>query len=229
MIDIPILVAYADDHKLYRKGAISFLQESGRMLVDIEAANGEELIAAIRKAKVKPDVCIVDINMPKMDGFDTVVEIKKRWPEIKILVHTVFNIELYIIRMILNGANGYIIKGDADELVNAVTIVYNEEMYYNSIVTRRFVQDIKSGKVKLPQLNGREMQVLKFCSAGLSYEQMGEKMKATPKSVEGYRRSLFNKLNVHNRSDLVLIAVQLGIIPLEINTSGKQEILTAKK
>src|ERR1035438_3916432 len=99
MIDESIIhVAYAEDYKIVRMGITAFLNTLGGIQVDIEADDGKDLIRQIQKAKEIPDVCLLDINMPGMNGFETIVELKKKWPDIKVLVLTIYELEIYIIR-----------------------------------------------------------------------------------------------------------------------------------
>ena len=227
--ELVIRVAYADDHKVVRKGIISFINRLGGIQVDIEADNGRDLIKQIEAAKEIPDICMLDINMPEMNGFDTIIELKKKWPDIKVLVLTVFDVEIYIIRMIMYGANGYLLKScDPDEIKNAIVSIYNHGMYYSDVVTRHFFNSVKNKEIKIPNLTGREIQVLNLCCGDLSYAQIAEKIGTTTRSVEGYRDSLFKKLNTNSRVSLAMFAVQFGLVPVEIYTSEDKNFLQKK-
>ena len=227
--ELVIRVAYADDHKVVRKGIISFINKLGGILVDIEADNGRDLIKQIEQAREIPDICMLDINMPEMNGFDTIVELKKKWPDIKVLVLTVFDVEIYIIRMIMYGANGYLLKScDPDEIKNAIFSIHNSGMYYSDIVTRQFFNSVINKEIKIPNLTGREIQVLNNCCSDLSYAQIAEKIGTTTRSVEGYRDSLFKKLNTNSRVSLSMFAVQFGLVPVEIYTSEDKQFLQKK-
>jgi two-component system, NarL family, invasion response regulator UvrY len=227
--ELVIRVAYADDHKVVRKGIISFINKLGGILVDIEADNGRDLIKQIGEAVEIPDICMLDINMPEMNGFDTIVELRKKWPDIKVLVLTAFDIEIYIIRMIMYGANGYLLKScDPDEIKNAIFSIYNNGMYYSDVITRHFFNAVRDKEIKLPNLTGREIQVLNLCCGDLSYGQIAEKIGTTTRSVEGYRDSLFKKLNTNSRVSLAMFAVQFGLVPVEIYTSGDKNFLQKK-
>ncbi len=212
-----IHIAYADDHKAVRKGIISFLYGLGGIIVDIEANNGKELIRQMEKADRLPDVCILDINMPQMDGFEALVEIKKRWQYVKVLIVTVHDTELYIMRMIRSGANGYLLKScDPEEIKKALFTIHNNGVYFSDVITSQFFYAVQNKEIKLPNFTAREIEVLKFCCTDLSYAKIAEKMRTTSRSVEGYRDSLFKKLKVNSRVSLALYAVQFGYVPLEI-------------
>ena len=226
----PIIhIAYAEDHTLVRKGIISFINNLGGIEVDIDVDNGRDLVNEIAKANRIPDVCLLDINMPGMNGFDTVIELKKRWPHIKILVLTVFDIEIYIVRMIMIGANGYLLKScNPEEIKEAIVSIFCNGMYFSELVTHNFVQDIKTGVITIPNLTGREMQVLKYSCSELNYAQIAEKLGTTTRSVEGYRDSLFRKLKVHNRVSLALFAVQFGLVQMEMTSYDDGKFLNKK-
>jgi len=230
MIAPTINIAYADDHKIVRKGIISFINELGGMKVCVEANNGKELIANIEKSTIIPDICILDISMPVMNGFDTIVELKKKWPELKVLVLTVFQTDIYIIRMIMYGANGYLLKSsDPEEIKKAIGIVYNNGAYFSDSTTRHFFNAVQNKQIKLPNLTAREIQVLNYCCGDLSYAQIAEKIGTTTRSVEGYRDSLFKKLKTNSRVSLALFAVQFGLVPLEINIFEDKNFLQKKQ
>lgn len=211
-------IAYADDHKAVRKGIISFLNGLGGIIVDIEANNGKELIRQMEKANQLPDVCIIDINMPQMDGFETLVEIKKRWRSMKVLILTVHDTELYIIiRMIRSGANGYLLKScDPEEIKKALFTIHTKGVYFSDVISSQFFHAVQNREIKLPNFTAKEIEVLKYCCTDLSYVKIAEKMRTTSRSVEGYRDSLFKKLKVNSRVSLALYAVQFGYVPLEI-------------
>ena len=218
--DTMIRIAYADDHKVVRKGIISFINELGGIDVVIEADNGRILIEKIENASKIPDVCIVDINMPEMNGFDTTIALKKKWPDIKVLILTAFEVELYLIRMISYGANGYLLKNcDPDEIKKAIFAVHNDGMYYADHRTQHLVNRVNNGEIKLLKLTEGELQLLSYICSDLSYMQIAEKTGTTIKGVEGHRDNLFRKLDIKSRTGLAMFAMQFGLITKEINTS----------
>lgn len=222
-------IAYADDHKVVRKGLVFFLNSMWGIQVDIEADNGKDLITQLQNAGRLPDICLLDINMPEMNGFETIIKIKENWPQMKVLVLTVFDNEAYIIRMISYGANGYLLKScDPEEIKAAILSIHNDGMYYSGNFTRQFVGDIKSKKVKPPKFTEGEALVLKYSCTDLSYSEIAGKLGTTTRSVEGYRDSLFKKLNVHNRVGLAMFAVQFGFAPIETYLTEDKNFLTTK-
>jgi len=230
MIDEPIRVAFADDHIAVRKGIIAFINNLGGIQFDIEADNGKELLKQIEKAGECPDVCLLDINMPEMNGFDTLIELKKKWPDIKVIILTVFELENYIIRMVRNGANGYLLKScDPREIKKAILSVYHDGMYYSNKMNPNFFQAILGGDIKLANLTAKEIQVLKYSCSDLHFTQIAKKIGTTPRSVDGIRDSLHKKLNVNSRIGLAMFAVQVGLVTIEMNTSEDKKYLHKKQ
>ena len=223
MMEKIIRIAYADDHVLVRKGIISFLNGLGGMSVDIEADNGKELLDKIEKANDLPDVCLLDINMPDMNGFETIVKLKERWPQMKVLVFTVFELDVYIIRMVAYGANGYLLKSSGpDEIKKAISVVYRDGMYFSDAISRQNYHEMQTTQ-KFPVLTVKEEQLLKYSCTDLSYAQIAEQVGVSFKSIEGVKERLFQKLNITNRVSLAMYAVQTGAVTIEMNTSDQQK------
>ena len=211
--EYPIRVAYAEDHTSMRLGIISFLQQLGGITVDMQAANGRELIDQLEKAEMLPDVCMLDINMPEMDGFETVQVIKQRWPPLKTLIFTAFEDELYLVRMIALGANGYLIKRcHPGEVKQALMAIHTNNYYYRDANARQLYSKVKNGSILLPHFSNREAEFLKLCPTDLSYSEIAELMNTTVKAIDGYRDRLCEKLDVKGRIGLAIYAIQLGFV-----------------
>jgi two-component system invasion response regulator UvrY len=128
-----IKIAIADDHMLVRNGIISLINTIDHCEVIADGVNGKDLISNIAALETKPDVSILDISMPVLNGYETIIELKRLYPDMKFLVLTMFEEEYSIIKMIKNGANGYILKGcSTSELQNAITEIYNNGYYYST-------------------------------------------------------------------------------------------------
>lgn len=209
----PIRVALADDHTMFRKGILSLLNSAPEFQVVAEASNGLELIQLLAKLETLPDVCLLDINMPKMNGFDTLIALKKTYPDMKFLILTMFDHEFVILRMLRNGANGYLLKeDDPDELKRAIEYVYNRTFYHSELVSGRLISMVQKGvEYSHIQLTDNEQVFLEFCCSELTYKEIAEKMSLSVRTVEGYRDTLFEKLNIHSRTGLVIYAMKLGI------------------
>ncbi|WP_118973942.1 response regulator transcription factor [Taibaiella koreensis] len=213
--DRKILVAFADDHTTVRKTVAAFLTGLGGIEVVVQAANGKELIDAIETLETKPDVAVLDINMPVMNGFETVQMLKERWENIKILVLTTFMDELYVCKMIRYGANGYLSKDcDPEEIKRALVAIKEQGMYYSDFFVEKMAVVVKDKK-KEPRITERELQFMKHCISDLTYFQIASLMKTTQKSVEGYRDSLFRKLGVNSRVGLAVFAIKSGLVTID--------------
>lgn len=212
----PISLAYAEDHVVVRKGVIALINSLGGIRVDIEAGDGKELLAQISKAEHKPDVCLLDINMPVMNGLDTLTELRKKWPDIGVLVLSGVGLDMVIVNMIMKGANGYLLKNcRPEEVKEGVLSVYNDGIYFSNVVTRNYFHGIRNKEIRHSHFTENELNVLKKCCSSLSYAEIAKEMNTTTRSVEGLRDSLFKKLQMNNRVSLAMFAVQTGIVPIE--------------
>lgn len=206
-----IRVAYADDHIAVRRGITANLEKDGLIKVIIQGNNGEELLEQLMNCTVLPDVCLLDINMPKMDGFRLLKEIKRNWPEMGCLILTVFEIESYVIEMIKFGANGYILKScDPEEIVSAVCAIKEDGYFYSEVAGNTTFNNVNSKKFKSILLTEREIDFLKYICTDLSYADIATEMKTTFKTVDGLRERICVKLNVTTRIGLALASIQLG-------------------
>lgn len=212
-----IHIALADDHAMLRKGVAEMLSKFENMKVVAEAGNGKELLAQLEKIDPMPDVCIVDINMPEMNGYDTANAIKKNYPKMRILALSMYDTELNIIKMLRNGANGYLLKdADPEELRHAINAVYTNGFYYSDIVTGRMLNILHDpdGKTNV-DLNAKELQFLKFCSTELTYKEIADEMNLSARTIDGYRETLFRKLNITTRTGLAMYAIKAGIVHMK--------------
>jgi two-component system invasion response regulator UvrY len=212
----PLQIAYADDHHLVRKGIIGLLEAIGNTEILIETGSGEELIAALEAAPTLPQICILDISMPGMNGFEVIAELRERWPKLRVLVLTVFAQESYVIRMIRSGANGYLSKScSAEEMQLALNRIMEKGMYYSELMPQSLINAVHKDIVRAPSLTPKERELLKHVVSDLTYAEIATQMQTTPRSVEGYRDSLFRKLKVNSRVALALYAVQSGEVPMQ--------------
>jgi two-component system invasion response regulator UvrY len=212
-----IHIAIADDHTILRKGVVEILSKFDNMTVIMEANNGKELIAKLQSATTLPDVCIVDINMPEMNGYDTASEIKKNWPDIKILALSMYDTELNVIKMLRSGANGYVLKdSDPEDLRIAITKVYKDGFYHSELVTGRMLNILHDpdGKMNI-ELNERELNFLGLCCTELTYKEIADQMFLSPRTIDGYRESLFRKLNITTRTGLAMYAIKAGVVSVK--------------
>ncbi len=211
-----IRVAYAEDQVAVRKGIISALESLGGVIFDIQADDGVELMQQLQAAKQLPDIVIIDINMPRMNGFILQVELKKCWPEIRTLILTSFNNDTYIIKMIQNGANGYLLKtSEPTEIKKALEYIYHSGYYYSQVADNTKFASVQNKTLKPLVLTDTEKEFLKYCCTDMSYSEIADKLNTTLRSIDGYRDRLFAKLKVRSRVGLVIFAIQSGIVTME--------------
>lgn len=216
-----IKVAMVDDHVLLRKGLGSLITDLGYE-VHLECSNGRDLINKIDGDNL-PDVILMDINMPVMNGYETTFWLTKNFPLPKVLALSMYDNEIAIIRMIKNGARGYIIK-DADPLVlkTAIDSVIDKEFYYSEMVTGRLLHRIlqmdenDDCDQQISRLSEKEITLLKFACEELTYKEIADKMSLSPKTIDGYRDELFKKLDVKSRVGLVIFAIKNGIVEIDV-------------
>lgn len=211
-------VALVDDHVLLRNGLASLVKSFGDYGVLFEANNGRHFIDQLQPRYV-PDIVLLDINMPEMDGYETAIWLKKNHPEIKVLALSMYDNENAIIRMFKAGAKGYILKDcDPTELRTALDSIVRKGYYYSEMVTGRLIHTINqldeedSNIKQLVQLNEREIEFLKLACTELTYKEIADKMFLSPRTIDGYRDALFEKLNCKTRVGLVMYAIKNGIV-----------------
>lgn len=209
-------IALADDHVLLRKGLASLVQNLGYSVL-FEADNGQDMIDKLL-AGAAPDIVMLDINMPVKDGYETAKWIREHKPDIKILTLSMYDDETAIIRMLKNGARGYILKdSEPGELRAALDAVVNKGFYYSEMVTGRLVHSIAGQEGdqqpmnKILGLNDRETTFLKLACTEMSYKEIASEMNLSPRTIDGYRDALFEKLNLKTRTGLVVYAIRHGI------------------
>jgi len=213
-----IKLALADDHNLFRKGMEEIINDFDNMEVLYSVANGKELISHMMSAAVLPDICLLDINMPLMNGFETAAKIKEMWPDIKILAVSVYESEFNIIGMLRAGAGGYILKDSQPAILRqAIETLYSSDFYHSELVTGKLLhQVISKPKDTLSiELNEKEIQFLKLCCTEMIYKEIADVMNIGHRTIDGYRDQLFNKLKIKSRTGLVIYALKRGIANLD--------------
>ena len=213
-------IALADDHTVMRNGLATLLKGLGYEIL-LEADNGKDLINKINKNN-PPDVALLDINMPAMDGYETAAWLKENFPEVKVIALSMYDDEAAIIRMLKNGAKGYVLKdSNISDVRAAIEAVITKGYYHSELVTGKLIHSINhidapahSSIKELLKLNNREIEFLKLACTEMSYKQIADKMFLSPRTVEGYRDSLFEKLGAKTRIGLVLFAIKNGIVNL---------------
>lgn len=211
-----ITVAIADDHGLLRTALARLVNTFEDYTVLFEASNGKELKAIVLK-HIIPDIVMLDVNMPEMDGYETAQWLNKNYPQIKILALSMLSDEKTIIKMFRLGAKGYLLKNtDPDELKKALNTLIDKNYYLSDYVSEKLVKglntDTKDEKEII--LNEKEREFLRWTCTELSYKDIAGNMFLSPRTIDDYRASLFAKLKVHSRVGLVMYAIRNGIAEL---------------
>lgn len=212
-----VKVCLVDDHILLRNGLAALIRKFGYD-VHLECDNGKRFIETLKKADL-PDVVLMDINMPVMDGYETTLWLKKNFPLINVIALSMYDDEAAIIRMLRNGARGYILKNaDPMLLKTAIEDVLNNGFHYSDKVTGRIlhhvITEMDDHTGTAIKLNEKEIQFLKLAGSDLTYKEIAEKMYLSPRTIDGYREALFAKLDVKSRVGLVLYAIKEKLIQL---------------
>jgi two-component system, NarL family, invasion response regulator UvrY len=212
-----VSIALVDDHVMLRNGLASLIKDLGYRVL-FEASDGIDFIDKLGVSGV-PDLVLMDINMPKMDGYETCSWVKLNHPEVRVLALSMFDDEDSIMRMIRNGARGYVLKDcEFGELRMAIDAVVTKGFHYSERVTGRLVHSIQqeddraSENILVNSLTPRELEFVKFAATDLTYKQIADQMHVSPRTVDGYRDDLFEKLQVKSRVGLVLFAIKYKIV-----------------
>jgi DNA-binding NarL/FixJ family response regulator len=210
-----ILVAITDDHVLLRNALARLINSFEGYSVLLEADNGKDLRLKIGK-NILPDVVLLDVNMPEMDGFETTEWLHKNYPQVKVLALSMLDDEKTIIKMFRLGAKGYLLKNtDSEELKKALDSIINKNVYLSEYVSGKLVSGLhfdNEQKMKLVVLSEREREFLRCVCTELTYKDIGAKMNISASLVDDCRQALFTKLNVHSRVGLVMYAIRNGIV-----------------
>jgi DNA-binding NarL/FixJ family response regulator len=211
-----IKYAIADDHKIFRQGIISALSEVPELKLVMEAENGEELLKGL--PKFKPDVILLDIKMPVLDGIETTKAIRKTDTETKIIIISMYDDDKHVIHLMENGASGYLLK-DAypEEIKTAIFTAYENGYYFNDFVNKALLKKLVHKTLKpvfnkIIELTSREIEVLKLICEEQTANEISQTIFLSPRTVEGIRTKLLEKIGVKNTAGLVMYAVKNRIV-----------------
>lgn len=207
-----VKLAITDDHALIREGLIRILSYEKDLEIVIESDSGEDLIKKLEN--VKPEVILLDINMDKLDGVETLKIVKKKWPDIKIVILTVEKQRRKIKEVLSLGADGYVLKESAGgEITSAIRAVVSGGRYIDkSLMQTMFMEDIVGdGNKKLDELSDRELSVLIMLSQGLKNKEIADNLYLSEKTVKNYVTSIFRKIDVEDRVHATIFALENNV------------------
>ncbi|RYF91615.1 MAG: response regulator transcription factor [Chitinophagaceae bacterium] len=220
MNNLKTRIALVDDHVLLRNGLAILIENFDGYTVQFQADNGKDFIEQLKK-HAPPDIILLDITMPEMNGFETAGWIREHEPSIKILVLSMMDNDEVVIGMLKAGAKGYILK-DSKPLVfkQALDNIRDTGFYMNELVSNKMLNFVSqdSNKAKelsaIAQLSPRELTFLQYACSEMTYKDIAVEMKVSPRTVDGYRDELLKKLNLQSRVGLVLFAIKHGLYKL---------------
>lgn len=212
-----IKVAMVDDHILLRNALSSLINNTGKCKVIYEASNGKELIDKIKR-ETKPDVVILDLNMPEMNGHETAIYLQEHYPDINILMLTMYDSELALIRLLKAGVKGFMKKDiHPSELIFAIESVYNHGFYYSAHTSSKLAGLFRNSsdnsktfdKIMLSDI---ELEFMRLVCSELTYKEIASELKLNPRAIDGIRDGLFTRLEVKSRVGLAMYAIKNGIV-----------------
>ncbi len=212
-----IKVAIADDHKIFRKGVVLSLRPYTNIKFVLEADNGEDLLAGIPEAQ--PDVVLMDLRMPGKDGIETTKAVSKQYPNIYVIVLSMYEDERFVYHLMENGANGYLLKNaEPMEIRRAIMEVYEKGYYLNNFVNRILLKRSHARQKVVPSLNNeitlsdKEKDVLRYICMEFTAQEIAQKMEISPRTVEAIKDRLMERFGSKNTAGLVFFAVKNNLI-----------------
>ncbi len=216
-----IHIAMVDDHILLRNALATLINSFDHCQVTLEANNGREFIEKLKKNEL-PEVVLLDLNMPEMDGFDTAQWLNNHYPGIHILMLTMYDSEHTLIRLLQAGVKGFLKKDiDPSELKFALKSVMQSWYYYSTQTAGRLANlfrnnNRENARLQNSMLEEKEVEFLKLACTDLTYKEIAQNMKLTPRTVDALRDHLFLKLDVRSRVGLAMVAIRNGVVNFQI-------------
>ncbi|GAA3629982.1 response regulator transcription factor [Flavivirga jejuensis] len=205
-------IVIVEDHILLSQAIASLVNSFKDFNVLYTCKNGKELLTKLKTPKNIPDIILMDVNMPILNGIEATEIVKKEYPTIKVIALSVEENDITIIKMLKAGAKGYLLKDvEKDVLELALIETIKNGYYHTKDVSNILINSLNSDNTDEIQLKAREIEFIKHTCSEMTYRQIAEKMFLSPKTIDGYRDNLFQKLHVKNRIGLVLYAIKNGI------------------
>ncbi len=209
----------ADDHILLRDALANLINSFEEFRVVATAGNGEEVKQAIKNGS-RPDIILMDLNMPKLDGYETAQWLQENYPGIKVVILTMYDSEIALIRLLRTGVSGFLKKDiHPSELRNALLTIAEGEYYYSNRTTGKIASLFRKNQEKKSAIENAilsdvEVRFLKLACTDMTYKEIAHEMHMTPRNIDSYRDALFDKLDVKSRVGLAIYAVKNGIVIL---------------
>jgi len=218
-----IKIILADDHHIVRAGIRQLLESAKDIQVIAEAGDGEEAQALIQQHK--PDVAVLDIQMPKASGIEVTRWVRSHLPEVGVLILTAYDDEPYVMAVLQAGANGYVLKtAKTEELIQAVHDVYEGKSALGPTVTQKLMSNLfkRSEKTTVESLTERELDVLRLAAKGFTNKAIGVQLNISDRTVQGHLAHIFAKLQANSRTEAVMRGVSLGWISQSTGTIAEE-------
>lgn len=212
MAEIKIILV--DDHKILRDGLKTIIEKKSNMVVISEASNGREAIKLC--SKLSPDIVLIDMSMPDLNGIEATKQILKANPRIKIIALSMYSSKQFIQEMFRIGAFGYLLKdGDSEELITAITTVMHDKKYLSKNIKQEYLSLLKKGDSIDNELSSREKEVLQLIAEGKSSKKIGEMLFLSSKTVDVHRGNIMKKTKLYTISELTKLAIKKGLTSLD--------------
>jgi two-component system, NarL family, invasion response regulator UvrY len=218
MDNLNVKIVLVDDHAMLRSGLAAVIKDFGYQVL-FEADNGKIMLEKLDKNNL-PDLILLDINMKEMDGYETALWLKKNYPLIKVLALSMYDDEAAIMKMLRNGARGYVLKdNEPRELKAALDAVIHKGYYYSELVTGKLIHSINKADEEaidgnIAKLSEREIKFLKLACSELTYKEIAAQMHLSPRTIDGYRDALFEKLDIKTRTGLAIYAIKNKLVQI---------------
>jgi len=211
-----IRIILADDHAILREGIKALLEKQGNMEVVAEASNGQEAVSKV--SQFQPDIVVLDISMPMMEGLEATRRIKREAPDVKVLILTMYDDSEYFFQLLRAGASGYVTKkAVGKDLITAIEAVYNGESFFCPSMSKSLLLDYlrlakDDEKAEQEELTPREREIVKLIAEGYTNQQIAELLHRSIKTIESHRANILRKLDIHDSIELVKYAVRKKLI-----------------
>jgi len=202
-------VVVVDDHNLLSQAIGELVNSFDEFHVLYTCKNGQELLDKLQNPANIPNIVLMDVNMPILNGIETTEHLYQNFPQVKVLALSIEEDEKVILKMLRSGAKGYLMKDvKKTELHNALLEVMEKGFYHTNTVTKVLVDSLSHTDGDVVTLKDREIEFIKLACTEMTYREIADKMFLSPKTIEGYRNALFEKLNLRNRTGLVIYAIK---------------------